>query len=285
MRVRITHTTHYHYDRSVQLSPHWIRLCPANDVINGTDRYALTIQPDSHQLFWLLDAGGNRVARALFPESINALLLEVTMEKEINPSNPFNFLVDPAAQHFPWSYSPNQQVLLSPYRTVSPDTPLLNNWPNNLPRPDDGNDTITFITDLNQALADAITYHERIRPGVRNPSDTLTRSAGSCRDSAWLLVNLLRRAKLAARFVSGYLLHLEKQRPDKDKVDLHAWVEVYLPGPGWIGLDATSGLLTAQNHIPLARGAVPMTTSPVEGSTEPCHSELSHESRLERITA
>jgi uncharacterized protein (DUF2126 family)/transglutaminase-like putative cysteine protease len=151
--------------------------------------------------------------------------------------------------------------------------------------------TIDLLVGLNQKLQRDVRYLIRLQPGVQSPEETLRLGSGSCRDSAWLLVQLLRQLGLASRFVSGYLIQLAPDEkslegpsgPEHDFTDLHAWCEVYLPGAGWIGLDPTSGLMAGEGHIPLSCTPEPTASAPVAGAVDECKSELHHEMRVTRV--
>jgi uncharacterized protein (DUF2126 family) len=150
---------------------------------------------------------------------------------------------------------------------------------------------VPLLVALNEAVNKRIRYVIREEAGIWTPEETLAAGRGSCRDSAVLLMAALRSRGLAARFASGYLVQLadEGMIPDapkgvaRDVVDLHAWAEVFLPGAGWIGLDATSGLLCGEGHIPVACTASPALAAPIEGTSDVAAREVSFQMTVARL--
>ena len=260
IHVALNHVTHYRYDRRVALSPQTVRLRPAPHSRTRILSYSLSIEPARHFINWQQDPESNYLARVVFPDRTEQLHIEVDLIAEMAVLNPFDFFLEPHAEHFPFAYTVEERSDLAPYLAKAPASPRFAEYLASIPRV--RVNTANFLVDLNGRLARDVRYLIRLDPGVQTPDQTLLSASGSCRDSAWLLVQLLRNLGLAARFASGYLIQLaadvrsleEPSGPATDFADLHAWCEVYLPGAGWIGLDPTSGLLAGEGHIPLAAG-------------------------------
>ena len=178
---------------------------------------------------------------------------------------------------------------LEPYRAVDAAGPSLLAFLETISAEKRG--TIGFLVDLNRAVRDQVGYETRMNPGVQPCEETLERRMGSCRDSAWLLVQILRHLGFAARFVSGYLIQLASEddgangtgAPKSDSADLHAWAEAFLPGAGWIGMDATSGLFAGDGHIPLVSSPDASRAAPIEGTTEPANVDFSYTTSIRRL--
>ncbi|OOG21154.1 IMP dehydrogenase, partial [Thioalkalivibrio denitrificans] len=289
IRVALNHRTVYRFDRRVRVSPHVIRLRPAVHTRTPIVSYSLGIRPEQHFINWQQDPFGNLLARAVFPEAMRELSVTVDLVAEMTVINPFDFFVEKYAEHFPFAYDGILAKELIPYLEITESGPLLTEWLAQTSREPRG--IVDFLVDLNRRLQQDIAYSVRMEPGVQTCEETLERGIGSCRDSGWLLVQILRHLGLAARFVSGYLVQLTADEksldgpsgPEADFTDLHAWAEVFVPGAGWIGLDPTSGLFAGEGHIPLACTPSPLSAAPITGYTEVCEVSLEHENRVRRI--
>ncbi|MBT0569085.1 transglutaminase family protein [Curvibacter sp. CHRR-16] len=289
IHAALHHVTSYEYDRPVNLGPQIIRLRPAPHCRSNIISYSLKVEPENHFINWQQDPFANYQARLVFPEKTTRFKVTVDLVVEMAVYNPFDFFLEPGAETVPFAYKDSLKQELAPYLVADPLTPLLKKFLAKVDRKEQR--TIDFLVGLNQLVHHAVNYTIRLEPGVQTPEETLKLASGSCRDSAWLLVQLLRNLGLAARFVSGYLIQLAPDvksldgpsGTEVDFTDLHAWCEVYLPGAGWIGLDATSGLLAGEGHIPLACTPQPSSAAPIEGGVDKCEVEFGHEMRVTRV--
>jgi uncharacterized protein (DUF2126 family)/transglutaminase-like putative cysteine protease len=291
IHVAIEHRTRYRFDRVVALGPHVVRLRPAPHCRTPILSYSLTVEPSDHFINWQQDPFGNFEARLVFPEKVTELSIVVDLVADMTVINPFDFFLEPEAETFPFAYEDDLRRDLGPYLECDPVGPLLEAWLAEVELLDDGIPTIDFLVALNQRLQSDIAYSIRMEPGVQTPEVTLANALGSCRDTGWLLVQVLRNLGLAARFVSGYLVQLTSDTealdgpsgPVADLTDLHAWCEVFLPGAGWVGLDPTSGLFAGEGHLPLACTPRPESAAPVTGLTETTEVEFEFSNSVTRV--
>ena len=292
IHVALNHVTHYSYDRPINLGPQIVRLRPAPHSRTRILSYSMRVEPAAHFINWQQDPQSNYLARLVFPDQTTRFRIEIDLVAEMAVLNPFDFFLEPSAEHYPFTYEPEVAAELEPYlldaagvsiapafeaylATVSREKTVTNDW----------------LVALNQKVQRDIGYLVRLEPGVQTPEETLTKASGSCRDTAWLLVQLLRHLGLAARFVSGYLIQLKSDvksidgpsGTEIDFTDLHAWCEVFLPGAGWIGLDPTSGLLAGEGHIPLACSPEPGSAAPVSGAIDECETTFEHAMSVTRV--
>lgn len=289
MKVALTHVTRYDYDRPVELGAQVVRLRPAPHSRTNIQSYSLKIEPQEHFLNWQQDAFANYLARIAVPEKVRHFEVAVDLIVDLDVINPFDFFLAPHAETFPFEYSAETKKQLEPYLEITDNGPLLTELVKSIDLTEKS--TIDFMVGLNQRVANMTKYVIRMEPGVQTCEETLQKKLGSCRDSAWLLVQIARHLGLAARFASGYLIQLVPdkkaldgpQGTDVDFTDLHAWAEIYLPGAGWVGLDATSGLLTGEGHIPLACAPEPTDAAPITGTASDAKVDFSFEMKVTRL--
>jgi uncharacterized protein (DUF2126 family)/transglutaminase-like putative cysteine protease len=289
IKAAVYHLTHYKYDRPVVLQPQIIRLQPAPHSKTRVLSHSLKVQPDNHFVNVQQDPYGNYLARFVFPEPVTELKIEVDLVADMTVYNPFDFFVEESAETWPFDYPEDLRDDLVIYRRPEPAGPLLQKFLDGIDRTP--MNTVNFVTALNARVQQEVGYIVRLETGVYTPEETLGIGQGSCRDSSWLMVQVLRHLGFAARFVSGYLIQL---KPDLvaldgppgtsvDFTDLHAWCEVYLPGAGWIGLDPTSGLLTGESHVPLAATPHYRNAAPISGFASFANVDFAFDMQVTRV--
>lgn len=293
MRLLVQHRSHYVYPKPAQLGTHTLRLRPAGHAKAEIETYSLSCE-QAERVRWIMDPYGNSVAQVSFPVDSRVSELDVLVEMavEIRPVNPFDFFVDSRCEQLGFSYPEEYLRELEPFMKLEdPALATGERFEKLLAEMPEEGKTVDALVEINRKTNAAVDYVIREEAGVWTPEQTLKNGRGSCRDSAMLVIAILRRRGLAARFVSGYLIQVtdEGMLPDlpkgldHDVADLHAWAEVYVPGAGWIGLDATSGLMCGEGHIPLASAATPTLAAPLVGTSDVAARSVEFEMSVARL--
>ena len=262
-RIRLHHRTLYEYSGDVTFSPHLLRLLPRSEPGRFLRHFQIETNAGADVQF-RRDFFDNNVARAFYPGRHRELLVELTAELELREENAFHFLLDPHAVEFPFSYSEHERVPLAPYLAAAGEKlPALAFWS----PPAGPTGTVDLLMSLVGALHENIHYEVRPDGPARPAHETVQLGTGSCRDTAQLLMMLLRDLGFAARLVSGYLWEQPGDDPSQRRADgaFHAWTEVALPGAGWLGLDGTNGVFCDHHFIACAVGLEAADITPVAG--------------------
>jgi transglutaminase-like putative cysteine protease len=265
-RYKILHRTYYNFTAPVQLGPHTLRLRPRESHELRIESADIRTTPPC-SLRWHRDVEDNSVATATFHAATSQLAIESEAIVQHYNQAPLDFLVADDAIDYPLVYRPEDMALLAPYMSVSTRTPAegspLAHWVANVWRPGEKIQTYALLQRLASRIQQTLTYQLREEPGVQTSTETLSRGAGSCRDSALLYMEAVRHLGLAARFVSGYL----NSPPSTLNLGAtHAWAEVFLPGAGWKGFDPTIGTVVGTDHIAVAVARLPESVPPVAGT-------------------
>jgi transglutaminase-like putative cysteine protease len=270
MFLRLAHLTRYDYSAPVSFAPHALYLRPRETPRQRLHHFALEITPAARRIA-TNDPLDNALDWVFFAPENPATRLQIRSELMVETldSNPFDFFLKPTALTFPFAYEPAERTALTPCLTPRADSPppeVLRAWlDERLPSPPA--ETVPFLMALNSAVQHALTYTRREEQGIQSAAETIQRGGGSCRDYAVFLIELCRVLGLAARFVSGYLYEpAAAGATPSSPPAMHAWAEVYLPGAGWRGLDATRGIFCDDAFVPLAHAAVAESVNPIQGT-------------------
>lgn len=271
MKVNIEYRTQYLYDEEVGFSAHIVRLFPRVDRFRKVDRVRFDTNAGA-DVQYRRDLFDNDIASCTYKGSTRNLQFILELDLTLEEVNPFHFLLAPHAMDFPFTYTPAERAILAPFLQKEDATELELPFWKVPPAP---TPTVEALVSLNAAIHDNLRYMRREEGAAWRPNETLHNGAGACRDLALLLVEFLRSNNTAARLASGYLCEFSSQERRAEGA-LHAWVEAYLPGAGWVGLDPTNGTFCNHHHIPAAVGYATADVTPISGNYYSHHHVQAH---------
>ncbi len=263
MKLGVRYETAYRYAAPVHFSRHELRLFPRGDAFTQLLRVQFETNAGANVRFGR-DVFDNCVAACLFSEPAAELRFALELDLALQKKNPFDFLLNPEAATLPFSYSAGLRRVLAPFQETDADLRLeIPRW--KTPQAASPRPTVAALVELNERLHECVGYERREEGPARTPAETLRIGKGACRDVALLLAAILRQCGLAARLTSGFLREADAATR-RAEGSLHAWTEVYLPGAGWVGMDATNGIFCNHNFIAAAVGIEPGDVTPIDGS-------------------
>jgi transglutaminase-like putative cysteine protease len=262
VRYKIIHKSIYKFDNQVFIEPHYLRFKPQTSPNIQLEYFDIQIQPNPAGLSEIIDTEGNIIHLSWFDGLHNSLTVKTESILKISTYNPFNFIVYPNQfNKLPFQYSDIQDAILIPALNALPIAKSLVEYGETVQR-SSNYDTVEFLTTLTNKIHADFSLIYRHEGSPFHPDKTFEIKQGSCRDIAWMQIQLLRHLGIASRFVSGYY-YVPLEKPD---YELHAWLEVFIPSAGWIGFDPSHGIIVGNNHIPLASSSYSENTMPITGS-------------------
>ncbi len=257
MKLRIRYQTSYRYEEAVSFSPHIFRLFPKADTHVRVERFLFETNGNA-DVQYRRDLYDNIVAKCLYPGKSSELRARLELDLELQEKNAFHFVLAPHAVDLPFTYEAAERRVLEPFLQPATENVPLPFWKL------EPKSTVSALVELNQAIHDNLAYERREEGEARSVNETLALGRGACRDFAVLLAETLRGVGVAARLASGYLFESGDHEKTAEGA-LHAWVEAYLPGAGWVGLDPTNGVFANHLHITAAVGLTTEDVTPISG--------------------
>ena len=271
--LTVHHRTAYRYRRPVGFGEHRMMLRPRDTEDQRQAGWHLAISPQPSVLRWTQDAFGNNVATARFATRARELVFDSTLQvdHQVIDAAGIEAALDGHARHVPFSYGPEEMAdLMRSMERQQPDPGhALDEWVRTFLRTDGPSGTLALLTAMTQRIRRQFTYRARHEPGVQPPAKTLHLGTGTCRDFAVLMMEAARCLGLAAPLVSGYIYVPSRDRPsdgNRGGGNTHAWLQVYLPGAGWVEFDPTNAIVGTRDLIRVAAVRDPSQAVPLSGS-------------------
>jgi len=287
--LRVHHETVYRYAAPVRFGEHRLLLRPRDSMEQSLEEFALSIVPEPLSVHWLHDVFGNCIAVARFGGEAAELRITATMLIDHTHALVPDFPVDTRAKIYPFSYGEGDLVDLAPPMTRQfPEESEVDGWARGFLDADGVTDTAGMLEAMTHAVRAEFTYLRRTDPGTQKPSVTLARGQGTCRDFALLMIEAVRSLGFAARFVTGYLYSAARDREHRGGGATHAWVQVFLPGAGWVEFDPTNGIVGTRDLIRVGVAREPRQAIPVSGTfigNKAAYLGMSVDVRVERVVA
>lgn len=263
--LTIRHVTTYRYKRPVAFGEHRMMLRPRDDGDQSVLESELKIMPEPSQLSWTRDIFGNHVATARFTDRASELRFESIIRLDHTPAGFGTADTENFARTYPFAYAAEDRPGLARFIAPLSRHPRLDRWAAGFLREDGTADTRELLVDMTETIKRTFKHVARHEKGIQDPAVTLELASGSCRDLAVLMIAALRSLGLAARFVSGYL-HVADDDDNITGGNTHAWVQVYVPGPGWVDSDPSSGTVGNRNLVRVAVVHEPREAIPLQGT-------------------